>query len=178
MSGNRWQKLEINSTITKNTVLSFEFAGNGKGEIQGIGFDNDNVINPKSDRSRFFQVDGSQRWGIKNESEFIVGKSGGKDIYSIPVGKFFTGDFKFLTVGNDDDQPNADAESTFSNIKIFEGNLTPQDAPNSPQDTSNLLNISINGVTQREDILSYGRASQSRSIISTVSNNMIKRFDK
>jgi hypothetical protein len=171
LSGNRWQKLEINSTITKNTVLRFEFAGNGKGEIQGIGFDNNNVASRKQDGGRFFQVDGSQSWGIENLSEFIVGKSGGKDIYSIPVGKFFTGDFNFLTIANDDDQPNPDAESRFSNIKIFEDTPTPQNTPNSPEDTSNSLDISINGVTQSEKILSYGGESQNTSIISTVSND-------
>ncbi len=158
LSGNRWQRLEINSTITKNTVLRFEFTGNGKGEIQGIGFDNDNVISSKPDSGHFFQVDGSQSWGIENISEFIVGKSGDKDIYEIPVGKFFTGAFNFLTIGNDDDQSNPDAESTFSNIKIFE-----------PTDDS--LLFSINGVTESEKILSYGGESQNPSIISTVSND-------
>ncbi|MEA5596940.1 hypothetical protein [Rivularia sp. UHCC 0363] len=156
LTGNRWQKLEINSTITKNTVLRFEFAGNGKGEIQGIGFDNNNAIST-SDSEHFFQVDGSQSWGIENLSEFIVGKLGEKDIYEIPVGKFFTGDFDFLTIGNDDDQSNPDAKSTFSNIKIFEGTPT--------------LDISINGVTESEEILSYGGESQNTSIVSTVSNS-------
>ena len=102
LSGNRWQRLKINSTITKDTVLRFEFASNGNGEIQGIGFDNDNAID-KRDGGRFFQLDGSQSWGIKNLTKFIVGKSGDKDIYEIPVGEFFTGDFDFLTIGNDDD---------------------------------------------------------------------------
>ena len=164
LSGNRWQRLEINSTITKNTVLSFEFAGNGKAEIQGIGFDNDNVVSRKPDSGHFFQVDGSQSWGIENLSRFIVGK-GDKDIYSIPVGEFFTGDFDFLTIANDDDRPNPDAESTFSNIKIFES-------------TPDLLDLSINGVTESEEILSYGGASQNTSIISTVSNNNELKLEK
>ncbi|WP_414621351.1 hypothetical protein [Calothrix sp. CCY 0018] len=167
LSGNRWQRLEINSTITKNTVLRFEFAGNGKGEIQGIGFDNDNAIS-QQDGERFFQLDGSQNWGNKNLTKFIVGKSGDKDIYEIPVGEFFIGAFDFLTIGNDDDQSNPDAESTFSNIKIFEGTSAPVDTP---KEAPNSLNISIKGVTQSEEVLSYGGASQNPSIISTVSND-------
>ena len=174
LSGNRWQRLKIDSTITKDTVLRFEFAGNGKGEIQGIGFDNDNVIS-KQDGGRFFQLDGSQSWGIENISEFIVGKSGDKDIYEIPVGKFFTGDSDFLTIGNDDDQPNPDAESTFSNIKIFEG--TPSRV-NTAKDTPNSLLFSINGVTESEEVLSYGGESQNPSIISTVSNKNELQLEK
>ncbi len=157
LSGNRWQRLEINSTITKNTVLRFEFTGNGKAEIQGIGFDNDNAISSTPDSGHFFQVNGSQSWGIENLSRFIVGKDD-KNIYEIPVGEFFTGDFDFLTIANDDDGPNPDAESTFSNIKIFES-------------TPDSLEISINGETQSEEILSYGGVSENTSIISTVSND-------
>ncbi len=175
LNGNRWQRLEINSTITKDTVLRFEFASNGNGEIQGIGFDNNNVISRKPDAGNFFQVDGSQSWGIKNLSKFIVGKSGGKDIYEIPVGKFFTGDFDFLTIANDDDQPNPDAESTFSNIKIFEGTL---DSVDTLKDTPDSLLFSINGVTESEEVLSYGEASQNTSIISTVSNNNELKLEK
>jgi hypothetical protein len=158
LSGNRWQKLEINSTITKNTVLRFEFAGNGDAEIQGIGFDNDNVVSRTPDSKHFFQVDGSQSWGIENISRFIVGKSGDKDIYEIPVGEFFLGDFDFLTIANDDDRSNPNAASTFSNIQIFES-------------TPDLLDISINGETQSKEILSYGGESQNTNIMSTVNNN-------
>ncbi len=175
LSGNRWQRLEINSTITKDTVLRFEFASNGNGEIQGLGFDNDNVISSKPDAGNFFQVDGSQSWGIKNLSKFIVGRSGDKDIYEIPVGKFFTGDFDFLTIANDDDRANPDAESTFSNIKIFEG--TP-DSVDTPEETPDSLDISINGVTESQKILSYGGASQNTSIISTVSNDNKLQLEK
>ena len=164
IKGNRWQKLEINSTITEKTVLSFEFASNGNGEIQGIGFDNDNVASRKDDGKRFFQLDGSQNWGIKNLSQFIVGKSGDKDIYQIPVGKYFTGDYNFLTIANDDDKTNPNAESTFSNIRISEG--TPATVE-TPKETPDSLDISI----KSEEILSYGGKSQNTSITSTVSND-------
>ncbi len=183
LSGNRWQKLTINSTITDKTVLRFEFASNGKGEIQGIGFDNDNSVR-QSDTERFFQVDGSQNWGIKNLNKFIVGELGDKDIYEIPVGTYFTGDFDFLTIANDDDSPNPDAESTFSNIKIFEGTPdsvdTPKNTPDSvdkPKNTSNSLEISINGATESEEILSYGGKGQNTTITSTVSKDNQLRLE-
>ncbi|BAY82259.1 hypothetical protein NIES267_17380 [Calothrix parasitica NIES-267] len=177
IQGNRWQKLEINSTITEKSVLRFEFAGDGNGDIQGIGFDNNNAINGQ-DGKRFFQVDGSQSWGIENLSQFIVGKSGGKDIYEIPVGEFFTGDFDFLTIANDDDRSNPDSESKFSNIRLFSDTPppieTPKETPQTPGETPNSLNISIDGVTQSEEVLSYGAESQNKSIVSTVKNDKLK----
>ena len=64
LSGNLWRKININSTtITSDTILRFDFKSNGKGEVQGIGFDNDNDISGTSDGGNFFQVDGSQKLG-------------------------------------------------------------------------------------------------------------------
>ena len=157
MSGNRWQKLEINSTITNNTLLRFEFGSKGDGEVQGIGFDKNNILSGE-DRGRFFQVDGTQNLGIQNLSKFIVGKSGDKDIYEIPVGKFFTGDFKYLTFANDDDRTNPNSESTFSKVKIFEG-------------TTDSLDISINGATESKEVLSHGGKIQNTNIISRVTKD-------
>ncbi|MDY6901819.1 MAG: hypothetical protein SWZ49_27640 [Cyanobacteriota bacterium] len=182
IKGNRWQKLEINSTITEKSVLRFEFAGNGNGDIQGIGFDNNNVINTQ-DGKRFFQVDGSQSWGIENLSQFIVGKSGDKDIYDIPVGQFFTGDFEYLTIANDDDRNNPDSESKFSNIRLFSDTPPPIEIPEEkpeekPEETTDSLDISINGVTKSEEVLSYGSESQNTSIVSTVKNDNQLQLEK
>ena len=162
LSGNRWQKLEINSKITDDTVLGFEFASIGNGEIQGIGFDNNSAIGGR-DNERFFQVDGKQNWGIKNLDKFIVGKSGDKDIYEIPVGEFFTGDFKYLTFSNDDDRTKPNSESIYSKIKIFENT--------SFENTSDTVDISINGATESKEVLSYGGKNQNKNIISTVDND-------
>ncbi|MEO0839917.1 MAG: hypothetical protein AAF063_13570 [Cyanobacteria bacterium J06643_5] len=178
IQGNRWQKLEINSTITEKSVLRFEFAGKGNSEIQGIGFDNNNVINTQ-DGKRFFQVDGSQSWGIDNLSQFIVGKSGDKDIYEIPVGQFFTGDFEYLTIANDDDRSNPESESKFSNIRLFSDTPPPIEPPKeTPDETPDSLNISIDGVTKSEEVLSYGGESQNPSIVSTVKNDNQLKLEK
>ncbi|MBV6625177.1 MAG: cadherin-like domain-containing protein, partial [Rivularia sp. (in: Bacteria)] len=159
LTGNRWQRVEINSNITANTVLSFEFEGNGKSEIQGIGFDNDNNISRNNDAGQFFQVAGSQNWGITNLSQFIVNQSGNKDIYEIPVGEFFTGNFDFLTFANDDDQNNPDAEAAFSNIELFEDNS---------------LTVSINQVAQNKEVESYGGASQDVNVVQTINNTELQ----
>ncbi len=160
LTGNRWQKVEINSTITANTVLRFEFASNGEGEIQGLGFDNNNVIRT-SDARRLFQVGGSQNWGIQNLGSFIVGQVDNKDIYEIQVGQFFTGDFRYLTIANDHDVENSTSQAEFSNIEIFK--TTPGQG--------NLLDISIDRVTQTKGIESYGGDSQNPNLTSAIANN-------
>ncbi|MEO0843271.1 MAG: integrin alpha [Cyanobacteria bacterium J06643_5] len=155
ITGNRWQRVEINSTITPNTILSFTFTGNNA-EVQGIGFDNDNNIRRVDDAGHFFQVAGSQSWGIENISQFSTVEDG-KQVYTIPVGQFFTGDFDFLTFANDDDEINPDAQAQFSNIELFEG-------------TANLLGISINGVNQDKEFTLYGGVEQNAVITSTVND--------
>ncbi|MGF1676036.1 MAG: hypothetical protein ACFCUV_20480 [Rivularia sp. (in: cyanobacteria)] len=117
---NGWRRLDITGyEITENTLLKFEFAGNGKAEIQGIGFDNDNVIKSKPDSGNFFQIDGSQSWGIEDLDDYIVGSDNGYTQYSIAVGDFFTGQFDFLTIANDDDVANPTAVGQFKNIELI-----------------------------------------------------------
>lgn len=117
---NGWRRLDITGyEITENTLLKFEFAGNGKAEIQGIGFDNDNVISRKPDGGNFFQVDGSQNWGIEDLDNYVVGSDNGFTQYSIAVGDFFTGKFDFLTIANDHDVANPTAVGQFKNIELI-----------------------------------------------------------
>ena len=162
LSGNRWRRVEINSTISNITTLEFEFKGNGLSEIQGIGFDNNNNISRSDDGGKFFQVAGSQSWGNENVSQFITGTTDdGFTQYSISVGNFFTGDFDFLTFANDDDQTNPNAEAQFRNIELLEQTL--------PQ--SDLFQVNINGNNQDKQVLSYGGVRQNPDISATLNNN-------
>ena len=116
---NGWRRLDITGyEVTEDTLLKFDFASNGKGEIQGIGFDNDNDISGTDDSGKFFQVDGSQSWGIEDLDDYIVGSDNGFTQYSIAVGDFFTGEFDFLTIGNDHDVANPTAVGQFQNIEL------------------------------------------------------------
>ena len=116
---NGWRRLDITGyEVTEDTVLKFEFAGNGEGEIQGIGFDNDNKISV-TDSKNFFQVDGSQSWGIEDLDDYFVGSENGFSQYSIKVGDFFTGEFDSLTIANDHDVANPTAVGEFKNIELI-----------------------------------------------------------
>ena len=45
ISGNAWKKIDLGSyAIATNTILTFDFSSSVQGEIQGIGFDVDDVV--------------------------------------------------------------------------------------------------------------------------------------
>jgi hypothetical protein len=81
-----------------------------QGEIHGVGFDTNNKI---STSDPFFQLYGTQSWWANQDYK------NGPGHYVIPLGEIFTGSFTELVFVNDDDA-HALAESTFSNLKIYE----------------------------------------------------------
>ncbi|MDH6072887.1 hypothetical protein NWP30_00565, partial [Chrysosporum ovalisporum CS-1034] len=110
------KKLNINNyTITKDTILEFEFQSTRGGEIHAIGFDTDNVISPLTT----FKLSGTQNWGIGDFNNYTIGQ--GWKTYTITVGDYFTGDFNYLTFANDHDVLNPDANGYFRNIQLYEG---------------------------------------------------------
>ena len=114
IQGNAWKAIRLNYTVTPNTVLEFEFGSTTRGEIHGIGFDNDDRITS----SRNFQLFGTQNWGIGDYKNYAT--TGQWKAYSIPVGQFYTGSFSRLFFTCDDDR-NARATSLFRNVRIYEG---------------------------------------------------------
>ncbi len=84
--GNAWKQATLNYTVTTNTILEFDFQSNVQGEIQGIGFDTDEVASPET----CFQLYGTQTWGIQAYRDY-ASSAGSLKHYVIPVGEFFTG---------------------------------------------------------------------------------------
>lgn len=125
IQNNAWKAIPINYNVTPNTVIQFDFAVTAKGDIHGIGFDNDNVISA----DRTFKLYGTQNWGILNFNNYPGFSSWIS--YTIPVGQFYTGSFNRLFFVADHDVAPANANSFFKNIRIFEGNacndLIPDD---------------------------------------------------
>ncbi|MCJ8280244.1 MAG: hypothetical protein MJK14_10120, partial [Rivularia sp. ALOHA_DT_140] len=118
LKGDGWKKLDIdNYNVTENTVLKFEFQTDTEAEIQGIGFDNDDIISG-GDKNHLFQVFGTQDWGIELEDNYTLGS--GWKTYEIKVGEYITGEFDYLTLANDHDQSNSISTSQFRNISLSE----------------------------------------------------------
>ena len=112
--GNRWQQIELNYTITSDTVLEFDFQSGAQGEIHGIGFDTD--LSYGSERT--FQLYGTQNWGIQDFNNYPGG--GGIQHYRIPVGDFYIGFMPYFFFTMDHDVTSPTGESVFSDIKVYE----------------------------------------------------------
>lgn len=113
MSGNCWKAIALPAgatTISADTVLSFDVTTNGLAEIHGIGFDNStNAVN----EAKTFNLAGTQAWGLQS---FRVNP--GTTTLSIPIGRYFTGTFCYLVLVNDNDFGTSVATTTFSSVKI------------------------------------------------------------
>ena len=114
LRGNTWKKVDLPYNVRPDTVLEFQFRSSRRGEIHGIGFDNDNAISS----NRTFKLHGSQNWGIQNFDNYGRSNRGWKS-YRIPVGQFYTGNFSHLTFTNDHDVRSPRAASFFRNVKVY-----------------------------------------------------------
>ncbi|TCI92159.1 S8 family serine peptidase [Tenacibaculum sp. M341] len=112
LTNNTWKYIPLDYTVTANTVIEFEFSSTSQGEIHGIGFENDNSLTS----SRYFKVHGTQNYGVTNFDNY----AGGTQTYVIPVGDSYTGSMDRLVFINDNDAGSGN-NSTFSNVKIYEG---------------------------------------------------------
>ena len=112
LTNNTWKYIPLNYTVTANTVIEFEFSSTSQGEIHGIAFENDNTLTG----SRVFKVHGTQNYGITNYDNYTSGTV----TYTIPVGSSYTGNMDRLVFINDNDAGSGN-NSTFSNVKIYEG---------------------------------------------------------
>ncbi|WP_373549670.1 M12 family metallo-peptidase [Haliscomenobacter sp.] len=114
LNGNAWKAIQLDRTITANTVLEFEFRSTQKSEIHGIGFDNDMSINTYFT----FQLGGTQVWGYQEFNTYVGYGSWKK--YIIPVGQKYTGETKYLFFANDNDENLIAGNAQFRNVKIYE----------------------------------------------------------
>ncbi|MEL6275000.1 MAG: M12 family metallo-peptidase, partial [Bacteroidota bacterium] len=120
---NAWKAIELQYTLTEQTVLEFDFKSTIEGEIHGIGFDDNLSIS-----SQFtFRLHGTQNWGISNFANYTG--NGQWQHYVIPVGEFLLGDADYLFFTADHDVGARNANSFFKNVTLYEGLPCNSDAP-------------------------------------------------
>jgi len=112
LTNNTWKYILMNYDVTANTVIEFDFSSTNQGEIHGLGFEDNNSLTS----SRYFKVHGTQNYGVTNYDNY----SSGTTKYIIPVGNFYTGSMDRLVFINDNDAGSGN-NSTFSNVRIYEG---------------------------------------------------------
>lgn len=113
LRNNTWKSISLNYNVTANTKIEFQFSSSSQGEIHAVGFENDNSLTS----SRYFRVYGTQNYGVSNFDNY---SGSGTKTYVIPVGSFYTGNMNRLVFINDNDAGSGN-NSTFSNVKIYEG---------------------------------------------------------
>ena len=118
LSGNTWKGISLEYNVTENTVLELEFKSSSQGEIHGIGLDTDLRLSG----NKLFKLYGTQKWGIRDYDNYANASPEWKK-YIIELGKFYTGNMKYLVFACDHDISNPNAQSSFKNIKIFEKNM-------------------------------------------------------
>jgi hypothetical protein len=118
MLGNGWLKMSLPYTVTMNTIIEFDFKSGSQGEIQGIGFDTDNT----QQANRTFQLYGTQAWGMDAFGYSRYTPEWKR--YRIPVGKYYTGEMRYIFFVNDHDISSPTAESYFRNLRIYEGGIS------------------------------------------------------
>ncbi|MEO1525765.1 MAG: LamG-like jellyroll fold domain-containing protein, partial [Planctomycetota bacterium] len=121
LEGNTWKAIELSYDVTPATVLEFDFQSSEQGEIHGIGFDDDLQLS----RRRLFELYGTQRWGLQSFNNYATAAPETIQ-YRIPVGEFFTGEFEYLVFANDHDAGDANGESVYSNVRLFEDVELPE----------------------------------------------------
>ncbi|GAB4185488.1 MAG: hypothetical protein Tsb002_09200 [Wenzhouxiangellaceae bacterium] len=114
--GNSWKEIDFAYQITPETILEFEFRSNRQEpEINGIGFIAAGETTLRQER--FWQVHGTQPWGVQNFHDYS-----GTDFrsYRIPVGQIFTGSVTKMVFAADEDV-HVGQNVVFRNIRLSEG---------------------------------------------------------
>ncbi|HNX27302.1 MAG TPA: hypothetical protein PKK48_07830, partial [Phycisphaerae bacterium] len=117
LEGNAWKKIVYSTTLTSDSILTFEFKTDSLGEIHAIGMDKDNDWD---NQYRLFQVAGTDAVShvIKNAYTSTELSDGWVRI-EIQIGQYYTGEMNYLCFLNDDDAT-YDAVSYFRNIVVFD----------------------------------------------------------
>ncbi len=116
ISGNTWQKLGYTYNVTEHTMVKFSFRSDDMGEIQGIGFENDNRHSTGPEKS--FQLTGSQTnphfYNDLSYTEF-----GNWQTFTIRLGDYQLGKITHLAFVNDDDADSSGI-SHYRDITLYE----------------------------------------------------------
>ena len=125
MVGNLWRAFSLpeDLDVTDSTVLRFDFELKEEADFQAICVDEDKEL---SDEKRCFVLANTQGWVMDMyNAPHMASLSETKVHFDIPIGKFFTGNMKYLVLLQDNDADNYAGSSTISNIEIDHEEVRP-----------------------------------------------------
>ncbi len=116
IANNAWKAIEVNYPVLSNTILEFEFKSTVKGEIHGIGLNNllTSII-----PSNVLNIYGTQNISTDNIASDDYNLNGNWQSFRVDLGTYVSGTFNYLVFIADDDA-NANGNSFFRNVKIYE----------------------------------------------------------
>ena len=126
LTGNVWKCIAYDYLITPDTVLEFDFQSNAQGEEHSIGLDKD-LGNTPDNR---FKLYGTQNSGaaLLDYNDYLSYSPQTRH-YEIPIGQYYTGAMLYLFFVNDHDAGSMNAQSRFTNVNIYEKELSPAPSP-------------------------------------------------
>jgi len=119
LQNNTWRRTTSTFTVGPNTVVDLDFSSTAQGEIHGLGFDENDVLN---DAPRLFQIYGTQSWtgtGKIGGYTLTYGGSGSFEPFTIHAGRFLPAGSYPLVLINDNDAGSGN-NSRFRNVRIRE----------------------------------------------------------
>ena len=152
LSNNAWKYVDLNYTVTANTVVQLEFKSDIQGEIHGFGLESDNSLSS----NLVFKLHGTQNWGITDFDNYP--NNGSWVTYTINVGSFYTGASDRLLFVADHDAGAQNGNSFFRNVVLFEdanGNGICDGAESSVQTVLGGDTDMIVGNYSTDDVLSF-----------------------
>jgi hypothetical protein len=115
LENNSWKALQIDYTVTENTIVQFEFKSTEEGELHEIGFDNNLSLNANP-RFKLYGFQPSN--GVNTDFDYT--ENGNWQSFSIPLGDYYSGFRRYILFAADNDANPSIGNSSFRNIKIFE----------------------------------------------------------
>ncbi len=163
LTGNSWKKIDFEYPVTKNTVIELEMKAPVRGEIQGVGLDENDDFNNSAANGNFekrvFDLYGTQNLpAIINESESGLSYTGSGDyeLITISVGQYYTGQMNYFVIANDHDINPASADLYVKNVKIYEKPVIPLNVINF--DTHTITSYDDQDVAGTHEVLDDGTA--------------------
>ena len=138
LTAGAWKSVDLDYTVTENTVLRFTFDLDDPDGIHAIGFDTDSI----ADGMNAFQIAGDMPWADYDLTALYDGGRGGAQTIEIAVGDYFTGDFDKLFFAADG-APDGGTASIFADIELFERSPDPDPAPSPSGVAEGLTNPSL-----------------------------------
>jgi|GEM_PF-2445264 len=127
ITNNVWKTFEISNSIERETRIEFEFKSTVQGEEHAIGFTND-PDNPKAVDGKRFKLYGNQKIPLTLAfQDFKYTKPGEWQSFSIPIGQFFTGDFKHIVFLMDNDAKPTTGDTNFRKVRVLNPDGSCQD---------------------------------------------------